>query len=365
MSIQSLSGRIGLPRLEAMIDIYARKGDATPHEAELTVLLAEHLTELREAGVLQPHNALPNRSMHVIESWNGMWKGTAYTKPADEARDTAERFGWHLINAGLVDLAYLQAKGMSESERAQAFYDLTMRMDAGDVSYWRIGNLEEDYASGERLAYEMRAWNLVVGRRPERGVRHLEPVEDVGPKTLHHVDIEVPTGELLVADWFRADGFTDLVDEGNPWRGVSCAENEADAERYVRDHGFVSVKSAMRSLTILRNRDRIAIGSHDEEVAHALPVGYRRVKDMLIDLRKVSIVDRSKLVETLSRMHPHDRAERLAGEVAAADGTVRIKVAPGRYRVTSSGYGGIGDLLEEGHPHKRNGYEPVLLLERI
>jgi len=38
---------------------------------------------------------------------------------------------------------------------------------------------------------------------------------------------------------------------------------------------------------------------------------------------------------------------------------------PGRYRVVSSGRGYIKDLLDEGHPLKVTGYEPVMILEKM
>lgn len=212
-------------------------------------------------------------------------------------------------------------------------------------------------------------WNLVVGRRI-RDWRNLsrdsvlEPVEDLEPKRLHEVGIDAPTGRLLVAEWFHVPGFTELVDEGDPWRGGSDAENESDAERYVRDHGFASVSTIRRSLTVFRKGDSIGIGHHDEDGEHPKPKGCRRIADFMVDLRKVSIVDRGVLLDIVRRIHPEGDAEAMIAEMERRRGVVALDVKPGRYRVVSSGRGHIDDLLPEGHRFASEGFQAVVTLER-
>jgi hypothetical protein len=365
--VPSLSSRIGRELLDRLVDVVLDGSAGKVIRDRIAGHLADHLAQLRELGVVRPFDALPNRRMNLVRSWNVMC-GVAQDTYSTQARETLEiarTFDMALVVRLAHDIAWKAKDGSMDPERREAaMLDMMARMDAGDARWWYLSGTAADFVSGEEFSYEMRGWNLVVGRMQDRRDA-LAPAEDLEPTTLHEVEIDLPTGSLLVADWFRADGFTDMVDEGQPWRGGSQAENERDAERYVRDHGFASVASIRRSLAVLTDGTSITVGHHDEDGEHPLPTGYRRVDDMLIDLRKVSLADRASLVTTLSRVHEAGRAAALVDELADDGDVVSLEVAPGRYRVVSSGRGYIEDLLEDGHPLKVPGYEPVMILERV
>lgn len=367
VSMPSLSARIGRERMNRLVDAYAAKGDTEPLMDDMTADLADHLAALRDAGLIVPHDALPNRRMNLQHSWNVMC-GTAehrYSSQEGETLAVARRLSHALISVPLHMLAFdVESGKVDAASRDTRMRAIMTEMDTGDLPWWKLGAYEQDFVSGEELDFEMRGWALVFGRRGGRG-EGITPAEDLPAVTMHEIDIDLPTGELLIADWFRSDGFTDLVDEGNPWRGGSQNENERDAERYARDHGFVSVSSARRSLTILRNGDTVTAGHHDEDGEYPLPQGFSRVRDLLIDLRKVSLADKATLISILSRIHPQDRAQEMADEIARDRDTVRIRVEPGRYRISSSGRGYIEDLLTDDSPIRAAGYEPVMMMTRI
>lgn len=363
--MQRLSQRIGRERLEAIVEAYATKSDEaeTLYKATTDDVTA-HLLELLEHGVLKPFDALPNRRMNLSHSWNVMC-GTEvhpYSTRERETREIARRFGWHLVGTPLRLLAFDVERGITPEKREDGILKAMQEMDSGTVRWWMTGGQEEDHVSGEHLAYELQGWNLVFGHRPERG-DDFKPAEDISPTKLHHFEIDLPTGEILIRDWFQDDGFTNLVDEGDPWRGGSQMENEADAERYARDHGFISVSTARRSLTVFRKGNRVTIGRHDEDGDHPCPDGYKRVKDFMVDLRKVTIADRASLSEILAKANPQEDAPGAVDRFARNYGTVTLSLPAGRYRVVSSGRGYIEDLLPEDDPLRIPGYEPVLILE--
>lgn len=363
-----LSERIGRDRLDALVNAYACKAEGSKALYDEAVgTIAEHLMALQEDGTVVPHTSLPNRRMNLQHSWNVMCGITEhpYSSRENETGEVAERMAHALLGMPLMMLAYDLERGtIGPAEREAAMKKAIARMDSGDIAWWNVSSREHDFVTGESLDVEFLGWNVVFGRRGARG-EGLVPAEDVAPIAMHVVEIDVPTGELLIADWFRDDDFTQLVDEGNIFRGGSQQENEMDAERYARDHGFVSVCSARRSLTAFRKGNRISVGRHDEDGDHRAPKGYRRLKDILIDLRKVSIADRASLLTSMGRVHPPERAAELVARIVADRGTVKLKVTPGRYRVLSSGRGYIEDLLDDGDPLKTDGYEPTLVIERV
>jgi hypothetical protein len=258
---------------------------------------------------------------------------------------------------------------MDADAREKATAALEAHIDAGTCNLLFAGE-EQDFASGEELSFVIQDWNLVIGRRI-RDWRNrapgsvLDPVEDIAPVRPHRVEIDVPSGRLLIAEWFHAPGFTDLVDEGNPWRGGSDAENEADAERYVSKHGFVSVSTARRCLTVFRRSGAIGIGHHDEDGDHPAPAGHLRAADFMVDLRKVTICDRDVLLGILRGIHPEGDVEAMVAGIEKDRGVVSLKVKPGRYAVVSSGRGYVHDLLPESHIFSFEGFETVVTMERI
>lgn len=361
-----LSARIGRGTLDTLLTSWGDgKPDATSKKA-VESALTEHLMALVATGKVRRYDALPNRRMNLIHDWNGMFDADPETSRS-AAESIANRFSYHLV---IIHLAYLGYDMKNRGADRDAGLDAAIaKIDAGEARWVHIGNCEDDFVSGEAFDYEIIDWNLVIGRR---GGAHegLKAVDDLPPTTLHAMEIDLPTGHLLLADWLStgdmADGFTDLVDEGNPWRGGSQAENEQDAERYLRDHGFVSVASASRCLSVLTDGSCVTVGRYDEDGEYPPPDGFQIVRGLLvIDLRKVSVADRATLVSLYSRIHDAERAEKLVSMVEADHDTVQFTVAPGRYRVISSGRGYIEDLLEKGHPLSVPGYKPVLIIEKI
>lgn len=367
----SLSARLGRPLLDRMVQEIAaddRTGEARKLVEEG---VAEHLQELIALGIVKAHDSLPNRRINIVSEWNamcgtgeGLWLGQD-----SQRRRVASRIlmmlAWHDLHSIGWDIRH----GKNDPEaREQAMRKVEEKMDGGTSDLIWAGE-EKDFVSGEELSFMISGWNLVVGRRirdwrTRQRDSVVEPIEDLEPTRLHEIEIEAPTGRLLVAEWFHVPGFTELVDEGNPHRGGSDAENEADAERYVKDHGFVSVSTIRRCLTLFRKGDAIGIGHHDEDGDHPKPKGCRRVADFMIDLRKVSIVDRDVLLGIVRRIHPQADAEAMVAEMERKRGVVALDVKPGRYRVVSSGRGHIDDLLPEGHRFASEGFQAVVTLER-
>jgi hypothetical protein len=365
-NMTALSARIGRDTLDALLTSWIDgKPDGTASEA-VEQAVAAHLLALVATGTVRRYDDLPNRRMNLVHDWNGMFD--ADTEASNRAAQAvARRFAHHLV---IIHLAYLGYDARNRGADREAGLDAAIaKIDGGDARWVHIGNREHDFVSGEEFDYEIVGWNLVIGRRGNAR-EGLQPIDDLPPQTLHRMEIDLPTGHLLLADWLStgdmSDGFTEMVDEGNPWRGGSQAENERDAERYLRDHGFVSVASARRCLSVLTDGSCVTVGHYDEDGEHPLPDGFRLLRGLLvIDLRKVSIAERAMLVSLYSRIHDAQHAEGLVSTIEADHDTVRITVDPGRYRVVSSGRGYIEDLLEEGHPLKVPGYEPVMILEKV
>lgn len=364
--VPSLSARLGRALIDRFIDETASQSEQTPAMDLVVQGVADHLEELVSLGIVKPFGSLPNRRVNIVTGWNTMC-GTVdnpWMTQKTERRHVADRIVMMLIWRDLHSIAWKVGRGeMDQAAREEATLALEAAIDIGTTDLLWAGE-EQDFVSGEDLSFVIVDWNLVVGRRTRDWRTPLKPIEDVEPVRMHQVEIDVPTGTLLIGEWFHADGFTDLVDEGDPWRGGSQAENEADAERYVAKHGFVSVSTSRRNLNVFRKGDAIAIGRHDDE-EHPKPRGCRSAGSFMVDLRKVTMADRSVLLDILRGIHPDADVEAMVQKIESDRDVVTLKVKPGRYRISSSGRGYIHDLLPGTSPFAAKGFEPVVLIEKI
>lgn len=362
----SLSERIGRETLECMIEGYVSQTGDKEISKKVEQVFSSHLLHMVEKGIVTSHDSLPNRHMHLKHSWNVMCgtETNTYYDQAGGALEIARRLNHPLIIRPLMMLAFdLRKDKVTNEQREEKLVRIMEEMDQGDVAHWNFGAREEDAVSGDKFEIEMRQWALIFGTW-QQGVRSLLPAEDVSPIRIHEVEIEIPTGRLLISDWFQDPGFTNLVDEGNPWRGTSQRENESDAERYAQNHGFVSVASATRCLAIFQRGNTLTIGRHDEEGDHPAPKGYARRSDMVIDLRKVTLVDQEVLKSILLGIHGEHEGLAVLEKIIEDHDTKKVQVAPGRYVVRSSGRGYIKDLLGKDDSSNIGGYEPVLDFRR-
>lgn len=365
--VPKLSARLGRPLIDRLIDEAACGSRTSTVEEHVIAQVSEHLGDLIALGIVKPHDSLPNRRINTVASWNAMCGGAdaGWCDPTTERNRIADTVARMVFLRDVAHLGHsianerIDAAGREERTRS-----IEAMMDEGTSALLWSGE-DHDFASGERVSIAFVGWNLLVARRTRDCRTALQPIEDHRPAAIHDLEIDVPSGEILVADWFHAPGFTDLVDEGNPWRGGSDEENQSDAERYRDNHGFVSVSTCTRSLTLFGRGDTIGIGHHDEDGEHPKPKGCRRIATLLVDLRKISIVDREVLVEILGKIHPIDRARVMVDEIADRRRTVRLKVRPGRYRVRSNGRGRIDDLLPADHRFATPGFEAVVVIEPV
>ncbi|MFZ3481846.1 hypothetical protein [Sphingomonas sp. 3-13AW] len=363
----SLSARIGRGRLGALLRSRAKGTREAVVEAEILELLTDHLQSLRVARLIQPYEGLANRRLKLVDSWNLMWSTDAQ-QGLRGAREVASQFGHHLIFIHLIRLASgLRRAPVDDSKFDEALDEVMAKINRGDARWWHIGSREADLVSGEEFDYEIRSWNLVIGRRTDRS-NDLQPVEDLPPAELHSFEICLPTGRCILAPSLvteaLAPDFAALVDVRTSWRVGLQMENEREAERYARDYGFVSVASAYDRLTVLADATSIIVCRYFQDGEYQLPEGFRVLRDLLvIDSPKVWFADRSTLITLFTSIRRVSQARQIVEEVERDRRTLLVDLPEGRYRVLSSGRGTIKGALEEGHPLKIPGFDPVMIIE--
>jgi hypothetical protein len=169
--------------------------------------------------------------------------------------------------------------------------------------------------------------------------------------TVQEVVIELKTGNLLVADWFRLDEFTKTVD--TQFFDLNSGEGrEAQARYYAEQFGFVSVSVGNSSPRVFQAGNLVVVGHHkkyDEEDDWyedlPAPAPFNVVTEICTDLWAATLVEYERLIEVVAQKRPSDARsvvdEFLGGSFVEPD----LKVDPGIYYLYF--YGGYPDYFKD------------------
>lgn len=268
-----------------------------------------HLDGLRAAGTLKPTGGLAGRRVWQASAWN------AYVAGAPDDHETA----WlmELFATGVFTHTFVRMDPMRrDAERMPgehaapspelieaAWRRICTDMDVGTSrdSHMGWGMEAQDAATGDRCEMAFVDWTGVLMRRNER--HDLEPAQDVGALPLSKVEIDVPTGRLLLTDTLRVEGFSEGSDfaDGESFSRFSLnsakgrlARTEAHAER----HGFAYCQTTNTCVPVFRHD-----ATGDIAVVHAGREGMKgwtKVGDVSCDVWRLTMIDRSTAIRVMT-----------------------------------------------------------------
>jgi hypothetical protein len=155
---------------------------------------------------------------------------------------------------------------------------------------------------------------------------------------VNHFEIDFPSGELLVSDWFRTKGFTRMHDAIlGKHRNDGSLESQAGRIAYTLGYaakGIIHVSVGNSSPDIFEKDGLLVIGQPDID-EDDVP-GFRNAGGVTTDLWAVTVIDRATLLELFAQSMPREQAEKEVRKVEAV-AQARVTVQPGRHWVYFGG----------------------------
>lgn len=116
------------------------------------------------------------------------------------------------------------------------------------------------------LAPSLGIWHYPEWGKPGRSrFEDLEPW--IAPKTMRHVEITLPSGVLMMADWFRIPGFNEGV--ADPEESYRSINSDAGIDERTRDHferlGLMRIHTTNCVPNLVKDGDAIRVGWLDED----------------------------------------------------------------------------------------------------
>lgn len=314
-----------------------------------------HLRDVRDAGSMARVEGTENRDVRLADAWNAFLEGREIL--------------WQRVLAdGLSDMVLVHAiSGRMGAEKdgadaascmADAYAGLCAAMDRGDL----VGTTFHPAvaprphfddvrcgATGDRLRLVVEGWRPRLERfdRSAKETGYWTPVKAVPAPTVETVEIDLPTGVLIVADYIRAPGMHEGLEARieaaigdlryDASHSVNSAKGRVATTRAIAEAANVLQVSTTNTVVSLhRAQGRLAVvDDHDEDGGEPVVEGMERVGRVSCDRWTVLMADRAAVLGLTG------------GDEAALDSWIAeeealvVAVEPGRWRVS------FGEVLSD------------------
>lgn len=176
--------------------------------------------------------------------------------------------------------------------------------------------------TAERLFMRMDGWKPELFRHVKvDGRSQFVPIAEEAPTFgVRHIEIPVPSGELLISDWFRIKAFNEAVDAVKSDRASIATEagQQMLSAEYATQHGFMSIEAGNSSPEIYLQDDKLIIGTEHYEPGPGDPAPEGKVVGKVeTALWWATAIDRETLTEIVARADGRESAEKQVSEYIA------------------------------------------------
>lgn len=351
----------------------------TAHEDEVfKPAMLKWLETLRAQGRLNIITGLVGRSAHLPKAWNAFVAGTADEYQIDNLLYALKTFlVWSLITMDQGRHTRRKEEGHikgsvtppTEAMIDAAYAKLVHDVEQGNTDHSVRFDDIQDGKTGDRLKIELVGWHATLMRMtPDY---HYEPAFDADIIGLQSVEIDLPTGELLISDWIRVPGFKEATDLGYDDPSL-CINNTQGAvnttKAHATRHNFARVQTTNTYVGVHQDEEgRLMVAERwdDRSEDNAVADGMKAIGEFSCDVWSVIAIDKQTLTDLMAKggcdTAQETLQEYLEGKGDYSDNIVQLNVKPGRYRLHfGPKFAKIANRAELGIPE---GPEPWFVLE--
>lgn len=151
---------------------------------------------------------------------------------------------------------------------------------------------------------------------------------------LFSVDVNFPSGELIIADWIYIKEFTDRVKYSDYEISINFALGRKQSTEHAAKLGFVTVHVGNSNPNVFKSGDELIFGHDIDDLTIGGFDGFDDIGRVCSNVWNVTVIDKMRLIDIISQETGKERALQLVQELD--HGEIEIKVAPGNYRISYS-----------------------------
>jgi hypothetical protein len=179
-------------------------------------------------------------------------------------------------------------------------------------------------------------------------------------------DFEIKGNELLAADWFRFDAFTQATDTNFRFN-INSPKGQIDETLfYAKEFNFIKITMGNMTVDLFNHNGNIVAG---DKIKETVPKAYQEVGSVCCELWAVSMIEPQTLAEIIAKQDNLDieKARQMVEDYVKAGGADRISVEPGHYTVKfGNNYARFESLAREDETigWKTKAIEPYFMLQK-
>lgn len=310
----------------------------------------------KEYGLLPIENGV-GHSVNLSYFWDNFRENNinkkGYTKEENIKFDSREL--GQLLSKELFFPFYINEKDIISEEFWQERYTtLANQLNEGNFEHFRLPDSCYCFECGANFKLELKNWQpqlleMVLVHEDQdwwKNKYEYNPAPECAVPHIVNLEVEFPSGNLLVTDWFRMEEFTNTVDLKGAFDDkydVNCALGRIEqSTHYAKDFNFISTPGGGMP-NIFKNGNSIIVGNYDEEdnssEVKKFKKSYKKSGRVDCMLRAVTIIDSDQLIKILSINSDTDTATQLLDSYMKKnkDEIKKLTVTPGTYIFEFSG----------------------------
>lgn len=307
-------------------------------------VLSDILVEMADRGELPPIENAEGHQIRLVTGWNALVNGNR-EKLDDLYRTPQEIVSEYLVETFcIMPIVRAGRVGDLKPEDPQALYsEMLQGIASGTHDDLRFGMTNSLYCGTDDDRYfpRFRDWRMQLEHIVDR---HFEPIQPLSFEPINHVTVRFETSDIVVADWFRVDGFRDTFDiDDAAAPSINSAMGREYKTQQMAKLGMIHVCVGNTSPSILLKDNTVVAAYVDEdrvdsdvrtEIAPFIDAG-----SCVTDLWAVSMIPVERMVTAISEKTGR-AADAVRDEIEAyiADHSVtRLKLEAGTYHLYFSG----------------------------
>lgn len=299
--------------------------------------LSTFFTDLKAEGRMAPIANSEGYSCRLWNTWNDAARLTIDTAPPADAAKILDRLAGMFAHKLVFSIVYPYERILRDegAEAAAAFEkngpytEVTSKFTQGDIPSWDF-NHENCRRTGIPLILSFENW---VAKGGYINGNRLDDIPVAAAESLQETVVELKTGNLLVADWFRLDEFTNAVRSEKYLSLESREGRDAKTRYYAEKFGVISV-SVLTSPGVFQSGNQVLVGYFDEDQGD-VPARYTHVGNVCTDLWAATFVEYETLVDLVARTNPESAKTMVDAYIEEHKGGVyglhQMQVEPGTY----------------------------------
>lgn len=293
-----------------------------------------HLRFLAQEGRIGPMQYADEVRAPWVAQWEALFDPRFDQSRVDE--NWIRTFSQAFVSGFRSGAGLFEARGGGGEEVAEFHKKALAFMEAGRFEFFEVSlpqGLDFCSRTGAKLAFEFEGWVPTLGIQQAPSYDFVPVTPGLLPRTegLHEMNVDFPSGQLLVADWFRIDEFTQATEEWEGVQGFVSLNSEAGQlwrTRRLAERGIVCVGTHFSPAILQEGGVVQAVVLSEEGENLRSPVG-----SVSTGLWAVTVVDRQTLQEILERRLSSMEASASIEKMMATQDITQVSVKPGRHHL--------------------------------